>query len=130
MARKYTKRTDDEWFVMIQDCMSSGLTIKAWCQQHGITIKAFYYHRRTLRQMGYNIPQRSLSCGAREKQEAFCVDLSDGQPVHRNTPAVGTAITDDSAAIRIDFCGMSIAVSNHAAPDTVTNTLSALRMLC
>lgn len=130
MARKYTKRTDDEWLAMLQDCMSSGLTIKAWCQQHGITSKAFYYHKRVLCQMGYDIPKRQLSGEEKVKQEAFCVDLSEEKPAHGDGSSVETGESGCGAAIRIDFHGISIEVSNQAAPDTISNTLSALRALC
>ena len=129
MARKYTKRTDDEWLAMLQDCMSSGMTIKAWCQQHGITCKAFYYHRRVLCQMGYDIPQRQPSGEAKVQQEAFCVDLSERQPARGIRDTGGTGKSSYDAAIRIDLYGISIEISNQAAPDTVSNTLSALQAL-
>lgn len=130
MARKYTKHSDEEWFAMFQDCMSSGMTIKAWCQQHGITCKAFYYYKRVLCQMGYDIPQRQPSGEGKVKQEAFCVDLSEEKPAHGNGNTVKTGGSGCGAAIRIDFHGISIEVSNQAAPDTISNTLSALRTLC
>ncbi|MCC8051042.1 MAG: transposase [Clostridiales bacterium] len=130
MARKYTKRSDQEWINLFQDCMDSGLTIKSWCRQHGITSKAFYYHRRQLRQRGYDIPQSSSSGNTRIQQEAFCISLSDERLAVGNMPAGTGSSTANDAAVRIDFHGVSIEVSNHAAPDTITNTLSALRMLC
>lgn len=128
MAQKRIKRTDQEWFGLINDCRTSGLKVKTWCEQHNITAKALYYHIRQLRQKGYAIPQRAMVSISQEKQEVVCLDISDGisadVPVH---PAMDAA---DPAAIRISFHGIHIEVSNHAGQETITNTFHALQVLC
>jgi len=30
------RRSQDEWFQLIQECRNSGLSDRAWCEQHGI----------------------------------------------------------------------------------------------
>ena len=37
-----------EWAVWIQDCRSSGLSVRAWCRQQGITITTYYRWEREL----------------------------------------------------------------------------------
>lgn len=37
------------WAMLIQECHSSGLTKRAFCQQRGISEKSFYYWLRKLR---------------------------------------------------------------------------------
>ena len=32
-----------EWSVRIAECRSSGMSVKAWCAEQGITIKTYYY---------------------------------------------------------------------------------------
>ncbi len=130
MNEKHLKRTDQEWFELIQDCRTSGLKIKVWCEQHSVTIKALYYHTRRLRQKGYAIPQRTVAATPLEKQEGVCLGIPNDTPSLMAAPSHSVMGTAGTAAIRIDFYGVLIEVSNHAAQDTITNTFHALRGLC
>ena len=44
MVQRHPRRTDQEWMALIQECRTSGLTDKAWCEQHHIQRSNFYYH--------------------------------------------------------------------------------------
>ena len=35
-----------EWSARIMECRSSGMTVKAWCEGQGISIKTYYYWER------------------------------------------------------------------------------------
>lgn len=50
MPKKNPRRTDKEWLDLIQECRSSGLSDKCWCQEHHIHTSNFYYQIRRLRQ--------------------------------------------------------------------------------
>lgn len=126
MSRKYCKRSDQEWFSLIQDCKASSLTIRAWCVQHEITQKALAYHTKKLRQKGYFIPSKARGTVLPDRQELFCLDFADEKPADVEHPAGAPAGT----AIRIDFHGMLIEVTNQAAQETISNTFLALRSLC
>lgn len=39
-----------EWQQRILDCQSSGMSIKEWCRQNGITPGSYYFHLRKLRE--------------------------------------------------------------------------------
>ena len=39
----------EQWRQIIQDCQESGLSNKAYCEQHGISEKTYYYWLRKLR---------------------------------------------------------------------------------
>ena len=39
----------ETWAMLIQECNSSGLTKREFCQQHGISEKSYYYWLRKLR---------------------------------------------------------------------------------
>ena len=43
-----------EWSGMLRERKASGLSVKAWCAEHGITEYAYYYRLRQLRQMACN----------------------------------------------------------------------------
>lgn len=32
MVQRHPRRTDQEWMALIQECRTSGLTDKAWCE--------------------------------------------------------------------------------------------------
>ena len=36
---KIYRRTEEDWFQLIQECRTSGLSDKEWCRQNNITIK-------------------------------------------------------------------------------------------
>lgn len=41
----------EQWRQIIQDCQKSGLSNKAYCEQHGISEKTYYYWLRKLRRL-------------------------------------------------------------------------------
>ncbi|MFR5148830.1 MAG: IS66 family insertion sequence element accessory protein TnpA [Ruminococcus sp.] len=59
MPKKNPRRTDKEWLNLIQECRSSGLSDKCWCQEHHIHTSNFYYQIRRLRQKACEIPGTS-----------------------------------------------------------------------
>ncbi len=48
-----------EWAVRIQDCRSSGLSVRAWCKQQGITITTYYRWERELLAAAGGAPRSS-----------------------------------------------------------------------
>lgn len=129
MACKRLKRTDQEWFDLIQDCRTSGLKFNRWCEQNGITIKALYYHTRRLQQKGYSIPERGISATPKQRQDIIQLDIPGSLSVGSGgEPAL--APETSAAAVRIDFHGVLLEISNHAAPDIITNIVHALLKQC
>ncbi|MBR5266848.1 MAG: IS66 family insertion sequence element accessory protein TnpB, partial [Lachnospiraceae bacterium] len=39
----------EQWTQIIRDCLASGQSKKTWCEENGISEKAFYYWQRILR---------------------------------------------------------------------------------
>lgn len=130
MAQHRIKRTDQEWLDLINLCRTSGMKVKTWCEQYGITVKALYYHTRQLRQKGYAIPYKQAAAISQEKQEVVCLDISDPKFSGLSARPCPGMEGDNEPALRIDFRGIHIGVSNHAAQDTIIHTFQALRELC
>lgn len=130
MAQKRIKHTDQEWFELIKDCKTSSLKVKTWCEQHGITEKAIDYHTRRLRQKGYTVPRKIPQAIPYEKQEVVCLDLSKSLFSDQEEILSSDPFTAHAAALRFNFQGIPIEVSNHAAREAIENTLLALRSLC
>lgn len=57
MTKRHPRRTDEEWMDLIQECRSSGLSDKSWCEEHHIHTSSFYYQIRRLRKMACKIPE-------------------------------------------------------------------------
>ena len=129
VAQKRIKRTDQEWFDLITECRTSELKVKVWCEQHGITAKALYYHTRQLRQKEYTIPQKSATDLHQEKQEVVCLDVPEVLfPDRSRMPA---PLTDESrAAICRSFHGIHMEVTNYAGKEVISNLLKALLGSC
>ena len=53
MRKRNPRRTDEEWINLIQECRSSGLSDKCWCEEHHIHTSNFYYQIRRLRNFGF-----------------------------------------------------------------------------
>ncbi len=53
------RRSDDQWLNALQECRSSGLTDKAWCDMNGIHPTSFYRAIRRLRKKACDIPMRT-----------------------------------------------------------------------
>ena len=50
-----------EWSGMVRECKESGLTVKNWCAERGITEHAYYYRLRKLRQAACDALQQAQS---------------------------------------------------------------------
>lgn len=61
--------TDGQWFDLIQECRTSGLTDKDFCRQHGISTTSMYRHIRKLKQSSCVIPEAKP-----EKHEVVRID--------------------------------------------------------
>ena len=46
-----------EWAARIQDCRSSGLSVRAWCRQQGVTAATYYRWERELLAAAGTVPQ-------------------------------------------------------------------------
>lgn len=128
MAKRHPRRTDEEWMNLIQECRSSGLSDKCWCEEHHIHTSSFYYQIRRLRKMACRIPEPAHPSFA-GKQEI--VQLSFRSPLSCPTQTEPSIVNASSeTAVRITVHGFQVEITNAAASETVFHTLSALRRLC
>ena len=43
----------EQWIKLIEECLASGMNKTAWCREHGISSKSFFYWQRRLREEAY-----------------------------------------------------------------------------
>ena len=64
------------WAMVIKECGESGLSNKAYCEQHGISLKSYYYWLRKLRtQMSETMPQLVQLENISETQERMLIEF-------------------------------------------------------
>ena len=128
MVQKHPKRSDQEWMELIQECRTSGLTDKAWCERNHIQRSSLYYHIRRFRNMACEIPENPVS-SCQEQHEVVAVDFSvPAESEITEQPSNETVAY--APAIRVIYSGFSVEIQNTAASEIIRNTIIALRQLC
>ena len=89
-----------EWQQRILDCQNSGMSVKAWCQQNGISTGSYYFHLRKIRESVL--------------EENQIIPLEPPKPV-------------SSTGIRIESDSITITLPETVSPEQLTAVLSALK---
>ncbi len=130
------RRSQDEWFQLIQECRNSGLSDRAWCEQHGILVSSFYNAVKRLRKSACDIPLSSnrrtyaLDLTSASKQEAVQIDICADPypeavpPAKQMCPAPHI---DNSHTIELMMDNVSLKVSNSADPLLLQQIIRMLR---
>lgn len=110
------RRSQEEWLELIMECRNSGMTDRAWCEQHGILVSSFYNAVKRLRRKSCDIPYVSnkkpyvLDLTA-PKQEAVQIDIYPETIPDSEVPAPQI---DNSYTIELMMGDVSLKVSNSA----------------
>lgn len=114
---------DQYWLDCIKKCRVSSLSDYACCHQNGVFTSSFYYSIKRLRRKASAVPASVTKVV--EKQEVVPVNynkLSETKVLNPNN-------TPNSIAIRLEFHGVVMAISNDADAAIIRATLSALQQL-
>ena len=65
----------EQWTKIIKECLASGMNKTAWCREHGISDKSFFYWQRRLREEAYISTVESSSLPAVSVPEEPSVDF-------------------------------------------------------
>jgi hypothetical protein len=113
VAQKYRMR---QWVETIRECRSSGQTVKAWCADHSINTKSYYYWLKRIRE---------AAC------EALPTLGESSSIVPVNIPANGAGsglgAKDASSQIVLRFGSVVLELRNNASATLIENTLKALQ---
>lgn len=115
---------DKYWMDCIQRCRVSGLSDYEWCHQNGISTSSFYYNIKRLRVKASAVPAPISKVV--EKQEIVPVHYNELHETKVTSPKNSTG----SIAIRLEYHGVVLAISNDADAAIIRATLSALQQLC
>ena len=85
-----------QWMEIIRDRQDSGLNIKQYCQERGISRHAYFYWQRKLRE---------ATCSDLITQEGALAKVPDGWTQLVPTIAPGSSLTIEISGCRIDVDG-------------------------
>lgn len=83
-----------KWIGIIQEAASSGMTKVAWCEQHGIRRRQFYYWQKRLQEyvvqqmskdpgaMRSSVEEKGISVVTEKQPKLFCEIEALGQEAH------------------------------------------------
>ena len=95
-----SKVSMQEWQQRVLDCQNSGMSVKAWCQQNGISTGSYYFHLRKIRESVL--------------EENQIIPLEPPKPV-------------SSTGIRIESAGITITLPETVTPEQLAAVLSVLK---
>ena len=106
----------EQWTKIIKECLASGMNKTAWCREHGISDKSFFYWQRRLREEAYISTVESSSLPAVSVPAEPSVDFVELRlPEQSARP---------SAAFRLDVNirkdSFSLEISNTASAELLS----------
>ncbi len=109
----------EQWAKLIQERQNSGQTVVAWCREHDINIKTYYYWLRKLRSLVASQAQTTLSA-----------ETKTVKPVAFQKVALSIPATNGHAAVIIKLNGAALEVNEGASQQTIQAVLLALQSVC
>lgn len=134
MKKHRIYRSEQEWLRIITECRLSGLTDRAWCEQHNISNSSFYNAATRQRKKACQIPEpEKTSCvlDVTSHQEVVKIDICpDSYPEARAPDHISNHIThlDNSHTIELTIDNLCLKVSNSADPTLLAQVLQMMRI--
>jgi len=111
-----------QWAEMVQECRSSGQSVRAWCEENGVSIKTYYYRLKRL---------RLIALGNAETNTQRLPVKAEGYPVFAELtlPESGLpeTVSEDMCelAVTIKAGRMAISIHNGAGAAVISNVIKA-----
>ena len=106
----------EQWTKIIKECLASGMNKTAWCREHGISDKSFFYWQRRLREEAYISTVESSSLPAISVPTEPSVDFVELRLSEQS--AVSSAAFRPDVIIRKD--SFSLEISNTASEELLS----------
>ncbi|MEN6510013.1 MAG: IS66 family insertion sequence element accessory protein TnpB [Smithella sp.] len=109
------------WSRIVTACRGSGQTIKAWCAEHQINIKTYYYWQK-------RVCQNTCRSLAAETQGSLSTAAVHHEPIFAEVAA--SAPMREKIALTICKNGIQIHIHNGADAKTLETAFAFLVQLC
>ena len=110
-----------QWACMVEDCQSSGMTVREWCRENGVAPKTYYYRLKQVRLRAIQDMPENISSVPVVRHED---DVSFKQ-LEVSTPS--TAV---SAVVTLHVPNGTLEVASGADKETIEAVLQALKTVC
>ena len=115
-----------EWEERIHARQLSGQTVAAWCEAHRISIHAYYYWLRKLREEAVKLAGEPSTAAL---VPTFMQVEDPGHPLTGEAPRIHPN-EDGGSLVRLKLPGLLLEVAGRVNPHEVKAALSVLKSLC
>lgn len=120
------RRSDLEWQELIQECNSSGLSIKDWCAEKEIPANTFYYHVRRLRKEKES-PSQPVTKNSGLVTEVVPLMFKD-ERLTAQEPGDGSLTV--SRGLMLHCRNIHVSIPEQTSLPLICNVIKALQDLC
>lgn len=114
------------WLDVIRQCRASGLTNQAWCEQHNISLKSYYYWLAKIRKIAIEeLPRKSI--GTNSSADLQSVLLPQADPQFTEISLTGSTASRSSPAAVLHIGTMTVELFEGASSELLTAILKAVQ---
>lgn len=115
MSNRQKRRSDQEWLVLFQECRTSGMTDKDWCEMNDSSVSSFYNKICKLRKKNYDILIVTKT-STRSVQDAVSLEIVDEpSSTYECRNSIDSQLTEFVPAVVIHAKNLRIQISNDVA---------------
>lgn len=108
----------EQWANIIRECQASNQTVAAWCEEHAVGIKSYYYWLRKLR------------ISTIKKTSTVLAEIPEQDSTVFKQLEVRTPVPNMQAAVIIRLNGATVEVNEGTSQQTIQAVLLALQNVC
>lgn len=109
-----------KWTSIIQECTTSGLSVRQWCHQNGVLEGSYYYWLRKIR-------LKSLETLPEVTAGNAIQPVSQSNTVFARLPLLEKS---NNADVTLSLNGIEIGFNNSATADLIHSILLEIKQLC
>lgn len=114
------------WLDVIRQCRASGLTNQAWCMQHGISLKSYYYWLSKIRKLALEeLPRKSYGAGLSTDPDPIAPVGAVSEFAEVSVPDQASFRINTAAVIHIGK--ISVEVFEHTSNEQLVSILKVVQ---
>lgn len=117
----------EQWRVIIQDRINSGLLVDDYCEQHNLSRNSYYYWLRKIKQDMLIKQSTELVCQNKISTEPSIVELQPPKSDNCTDPNRHLSQVSLEAQLLLSIDGVTITVSDRTSDELLTRVLKAVR---
>lgn len=114
------------WLDVIRQCRASGLTNRAWCEQHNVSLKSYYYWIAKIRKLALEeLPRKHNGIHSLDDQSTALLPEASSEFTEVSLP--GRHASHSSPAAILHMGTMSIEIFEDTSCELLTTILKAVQ---